>query len=176
MLRTAPPETIEQAHAEAFAQLTPEQRRKVLDSLVADLPDAERAAVARDDASAASLARAATRAEIRKPGVLERAFGSVGAGPAGVGGVGLGGMMAGTLLSSLAGTVIGSMFAQQFFAHHPPASERFAQDASNDTDRIEDPWAGAPDHVDLGNGHDAGTVADSSDGVGGFDDGGSFDV
>ena len=26
MLKTAPPETIEQAHAEAFAQLTPEQR------------------------------------------------------------------------------------------------------------------------------------------------------
>ena len=28
MLKTAPPETIEQAHAEAFAQLTPEQRRR----------------------------------------------------------------------------------------------------------------------------------------------------
>src|SRR4029453_19468509 len=30
MLKTAPPETIEQAHAEAFAQLTPEQRRQGL--------------------------------------------------------------------------------------------------------------------------------------------------
>ena len=29
MLNTAPPETIEQAHAEAFARLTPEQRRLV---------------------------------------------------------------------------------------------------------------------------------------------------
>ena len=29
-LKTAPPETIEQAHAEAFAQLTPEQRQQLL--------------------------------------------------------------------------------------------------------------------------------------------------
>src|SRR5688500_3234244 len=28
MLKTAPPETLEQAHAEAFAKLTPEQRRR----------------------------------------------------------------------------------------------------------------------------------------------------
>ncbi|MEJ7617843.1 MAG: hypothetical protein WKF30_12990 [Pyrinomonadaceae bacterium] len=35
MLQTAPPETIEQAHAEAFAQLTPEQRRQVLQELSA---------------------------------------------------------------------------------------------------------------------------------------------
>ena len=38
MLRTAPPETIEQAHAEAFAKLTPEQRRKVLADVSAELP------------------------------------------------------------------------------------------------------------------------------------------
>ena len=30
MLQTAPPETIEQAHREAFAKLTPEQRQLVL--------------------------------------------------------------------------------------------------------------------------------------------------
>ena len=29
MLKTAPPETIEQAHQEAFAQLTPQQRQQV---------------------------------------------------------------------------------------------------------------------------------------------------
>src|SRR5918999_1844644 len=43
MLRTAPPETIEQAHAEAFAQLTPEQRRLVLEKMADSLPASERA-------------------------------------------------------------------------------------------------------------------------------------
>ena len=33
MLKTAPPETIEQAHAEAFAKLTPPQRQMVLKEL-----------------------------------------------------------------------------------------------------------------------------------------------
>src|SRR3712207_7066023 len=33
LLRTAPPGAIEQAHAEAFAQLTPAQRRLVLEGL-----------------------------------------------------------------------------------------------------------------------------------------------
>src|SRR5512143_3276040 len=42
MLRTAPPETIEQAHAEAFAQLSLSQRRRVLDELSRDIPPAER--------------------------------------------------------------------------------------------------------------------------------------
>src|SRR3954464_13459482 len=68
LLRTAPPDQIEQAHADAFAQLTPEQRRQVLEQLSAtgERPQG-------DDAR--SLARAATRAEIRRPGTLERAFG-----------------------------------------------------------------------------------------------------
>ena len=42
MLKTALPETIEQAHAEAFAALTPEQRRKVLQQLRDEMPEAER--------------------------------------------------------------------------------------------------------------------------------------
>src|SRR5687768_11525237 len=63
MLRTAPPEALEQAHAEAFAKLTPEQRRQVLAQLSDAAPPAERAAVAAtsvDDPQA--LARVATRA------------------------------------------------------------------------------------------------------------------
>src|SRR5688500_19125245 len=71
LLRTAPPEAIEQAHAEAFAQLTPAQRRLVLEGLNGDLPPGERAD--RDDPQ--SLARMATRAELRRPGTLERTFG-----------------------------------------------------------------------------------------------------
>src|SRR3954463_8373345 len=74
MLRTAPPETIEQAHEEAFAKLTPDQRARALRELAAETPEGERAALAggRDDPK--SLARLATRAEMRQPGALERIF------------------------------------------------------------------------------------------------------
>ena len=108
LLRTAPPEAIEQAHAEAFAQLTPEQRRMVLQGLSADLPAHER--TDRDDPQ--SLARMATRAEMRRPGTLERTFG--GMSPAGAG-IGLGGLMAGSFLSSIAGVVIGTAIADAIF-------------------------------------------------------------
>jgi hypothetical protein len=111
MLRTAPPETIEQAHAEAFARLTPEQRRMVLEQLRADAPQAERAAITEAGDNPQSLARMATRAEVRQPGTMERMFGRSG------GGAGFGGMLAGSLLGSIAGTVIGSMVAQQFFGN-----------------------------------------------------------
>ena len=106
MLETAPPETIEQAHVEAFAKLTPEQRQKVLQNLSADVPEAERAS-AKDDPH--SLARMATRAEVRQPGTMQRTFGGMG------GGMGMGGMMAGSFLSSIAGVVVGSAIAQSFF-------------------------------------------------------------
>lgn len=106
MLQTAPPETIEQAHAEAFARLTPEQRRIVLEELNANIPQVERAQV-RDDPQ--SLARMATRAEIREPGTMERTFGGRG------GRAGMGGMMAGSFLSSIAGVAVGSAIAQSFF-------------------------------------------------------------
>src|SRR5687768_7668701 len=46
MLRTAPPETLEQAHAEAFAKLTPDQRRALLAELSSAAPANERASVA----------------------------------------------------------------------------------------------------------------------------------
>src|SRR5437764_15348696 len=75
MLKTAPPETIEQAHAEAFAQLTPEQRRIVLQQMSEILPPAERALAERSGAQPEALARLATRAEIRQPGTMERMFG-----------------------------------------------------------------------------------------------------
>jgi hypothetical protein len=109
MLDTAPPETIEQAHAEAFAQLTPEQRRLVLQKLAENAPASERALAQQGGADPQALARMATRAEIRQPGAMERMFGQGG-------GVSMGGLVAGTLLSSIAGTVLGSMIARQFFA------------------------------------------------------------
>lgn len=102
MLRTAPPETIEQAHEEAFARLSPEQRRQVLQQLRAAAPQGEQGG---EDPR--SLARMATRAEVRQPGTLERVLGG------GVGG-GMGGGFIGGLLPALAGSFIGTALAQHF--------------------------------------------------------------
>ncbi|NMH95735.1 hypothetical protein [Pseudonocardia acidicola] len=104
MLRTAPPETVEQAHAEAFAKLTPQQRQQVLSELGSTVPASERATS--DDPR--SLARMATRAEMRQPGTMERTLGS------GRGGPGMGSMIAGTLLASVAGAFIGTAIADAF--------------------------------------------------------------
>src|SRR5918998_2605902 len=111
MLRTAPPETIEQAHEEAFAKLTPSQRAQALRELAAETPEGERAALAEGRDDPKTLARLATRTEIRQPGAMERIFGGTGRGP------GMGGMMGGmggTLLGSLAAGFVGSIIAQQF--------------------------------------------------------------
>lgn len=110
MLKTAPPETIEHAHAEAFAKLTPEQRLRLLQELSADIPQAERPVTGltgKHDPQ--SLARLATRAEVRQPGSMERVFGGIGGR-----GMGVGGMMAGSFLSTIAGVVVGSAIAQSF--------------------------------------------------------------
>ena len=116
MLRTAPPETIEQAHEEAFAKLTPEQRRMALEELARVVPPSERAYLNDDPRS---LARAATRTELRQPGTIINVFGGTGGGYGmggfGMGGMGMGGMFAGTLLGSLVGSFIGSAIANEFF-------------------------------------------------------------
>jgi hypothetical protein len=116
MLRTAPPEDLEQAHAEAFARLTPEQRQTVLQEISSRVPEFERP---RSD-DPRDLARAATRAEVREPGFMERNF----RGGGGMG-MGMGGMMMGGLFSSLAGAFIGSAIAHQFF-DNPSHAENFA--------------------------------------------------
>ena len=163
LLKTAPPETIEQAHAEAFAALTPEQRRKVLQRLSEEMPEAERRAFATAADSPGALAQAATRAEIRQPGAIERAFGGP---PAAA--PGFGSMLGGSLLGSLAGTVLGGMVAQHFFGTHPEASHLF--------DSVHD----APAHADTSSteNHDA-FDADAFDNGGDFTSdsgGGSWDV
>ena len=99
MLRTAPPDDIERAHEEAFAQLTSDQRAAVLRELADQVPPSE---VGGDDPK--SLARAATRAEMRQPGTMERTFGGAGV-------PGLGSMF----LSTLAGAFVGSAIADAFF-------------------------------------------------------------
>ncbi len=104
MLRTAPPEAIEQAHAEAFARLSPAQRAQVLRELTARLPPHEQAAATLGQDDPQTLARLATRAELRQPGMLERTFGGMS-----------GGMLAGTIFGSLVAGFVGSVIAQQFF-------------------------------------------------------------
>jgi hypothetical protein len=107
MLQTAPPEDIERAHEEAFARLTPDQRRQALAALAQVVPPSE---VRGDDPS--SLARTATRAEVRQPGTIERAWGSGGAG------LGLGSWF----LATLAASFIGTAAAQAFFDNDPGTS------------------------------------------------------
>jgi hypothetical protein len=133
MLRTAPPETIEQAHAEAFAKLTPEQRQKVLADVSAELPPSERATS--DDPR--SLARMATRAEMRNPGTMERTLGG-GRG----GGMGMGGMIAGTLLASVAGAFIGTAIADAFLDDEGAGDAGGEEMAAAEDPGAEDPGAG----------------------------------
>jgi hypothetical protein len=152
LLRTAPPDAIEQAHAEAFAQLTPDQRRQVLQGLSGDVPPQERATS--DDPRA--LARMATRAEMRRPGTLEQRFAGMG------GGVGLGGVMATSLLGSVAAAFVGTAITDAFFDLSDGPGDETAE-AGGDADGSE---AGGPD-----GGGDAYAADDSA---GGWGDGGDF--
>jgi hypothetical protein len=160
MLKTAPPETIEQAHVEAFARLTPEQRRMLLEQLRAEIPEAEGAYAAENPQA---LARLATRAEVRQPGTMERLFGRV---PAAA--PGFGGMVAGSLLGSMAGTVLGTMIAQHFLASHGLAHDdlglEHGADHGHDTEHAHDAGAGTGD------------IAGGPDDIGTDFDGGSFDA
>ncbi|GAA5156902.1 hypothetical protein GCM10023321_33840 [Pseudonocardia eucalypti] len=119
MLKTAPPETIEQAHAEAFAKLTPEQRQQVLNEMSTTVPPSERAT----STEPKDLARMATRAEMAQPGTMER---TLGGGRRGGMGMGMGGMIAGTLLASVAGAFIGTAIADAFFDDEPGGGEDMA--------------------------------------------------
>ncbi|PDW01549.1 hypothetical protein [Candidatus Viridilinea mediisalina] len=116
MLRTAPPETIEQAHAEAFARLTPEQRAYVLQALASELPESERLSTAGADADPQRMARIATRAEMRTPGVMERTLANHPAQAQQQVGGGMLSGMAGTLLMSFAAGFVGSMAANAFLS------------------------------------------------------------
>jgi hypothetical protein len=117
MLRTAPPNEIERAHEEAFARLTPEQRAAVLQQLTSQVEPSE---VTGDDPK--SLARTATRAEMRSPGTIERAFGGAGA-------PGLGSMF----LSTLAGAFVGSAIGDAFFSD-PVGADAGVGDAGTEGD------------------------------------------
>jgi hypothetical protein len=163
MLATAPPEEIEKAHEEAFARLTPDQRRQALEALAQHVPEGE---IRGDDP--ASLARTATRAEIRQPGTIERAWG----GPAGSG-LGLGGMF----LTMVAGSFIGTAIAQSFFDNDAGYDGSTANDdgGASDPDGSEGGEAndlggdsGAADAGDMGGGDFGGDMGGGDFGGGDF--------
>lgn len=112
LLRTAPPDAVEEVHAEAFATLTPQQRRLVFEELSRHAAAADRPACG----DPRTLARSATRSELRQPGFLERTFGSDSR-DAGLGGA---------LLDTVAGVVIGSAIADMVL----PGIGDLASDAS----------------------------------------------
>jgi len=134
LLRTAPPEDLERVHGEAFAKLSPQQRQLVFRALSRELPESERARLTNEPSS---LARAATRAELRQPGTLERALTPAGGG------------MFSNLFSSLAGAFIGSAIAHSLFGGlvAPPANDD-AVAANDDADADAD--TGADGDLDNG--------------------------
>lgn len=151
MLSTAPPEDIERAHEEAFARLTPEQRRQALQALAQVVPASE---IRGDDP--ASLARTATRAEVRQPGTIERVWGA-GAGP------GLGSWF----LSTLAASFIGTAIAQSFFD-----DSGYDQGGAQAADQGSD--TGEGETADYGGDEYGGDTGDSGDFGGGDFGGGDF--
>lgn len=171
LLKTAPPEQIEQAHAEAFEKLTPQQRQQVLSELSGQVPAAERA----QTDSPRDLARMATRAEMRRPGTLERSFSGAGAG--GGRGMGMGAVIGGSLLAGVAGAFVGTAIADAMFdgSGGDDYAQGFEDGAQADASDQGDPGAdpGADAGYDDGGGFDGGF--DGGGDLGGGDFGG-FDV
>lgn len=172
LLRTAPPESLEQVHAEAFSKLTDDQRQQLLAELSQDAPQGE----APRSAEPQDLARAATRAEMRQPGTLERTFSGRGFGG------GLGGPIMGSMMGTIAGVVVGSAIANALFADYgsspeaAEAGEAGADPSGGDTGG--DAGSGDAGSGDAGSGDaggDAGGSGDVGGDFGGSDAGGGFD-
>lgn len=126
LLRTAPPDTIEQVHTEAFGKLTEEQRQMLFQKLSENANPSERPT----DAAPSSLAKAATRAEIQEPGSLQRAFGGNGGGQ-GRGGPSFGAMMGSSILGTVAGFVIGSALVSAFMPPMDGATDASGSDSGD---------------------------------------------
>jgi hypothetical protein len=110
LLRTAPPAAIEQAHAQAIAQLSPEQRQLLLHQVGEMLPPYERALAGPANATPQGIARLITRAEMRQPGIAERMLAAMPA-VGRAGSLGLGSVLAASLLGSAVGVLVGSALA-----------------------------------------------------------------
>lgn len=153
LLRTAPPETIEQVHTEAFSKLTPQQRDILFQKLTENSNPSERPA----DAEPATLAKAATRAEFQQPGSMARALGGYGSG-----GPSFGSMVGSSLLGSIAGYVIGSVLVSTFMPNDFGQNDAGGVDGSGNSDPSTDASAD-------GGGYDSGGDVGGGDfGGGGF--------
>lgn len=157
LLRTAPPETIEQVHAEAFSKLTQEQR----DLLFTQLSDGAQTGEAPRDAAPASLATAATRQELRTPGTMERSLSG--------GGMGFGGVMASSMLGTVAGYVIGSALVGAFLPDGNSGADGSADSASADSADSAGDAGGAGGDASGDSGGDSGGDFGGGDFGGGFD-------
>ncbi|AKT36102.1 hypothetical protein [Chondromyces crocatus] len=151
LLRTAPPDAIEEAHTEAFARLSPDQRKQVLEQMSQGVSLVERPAS--DDPQA--LARAATRAELQRPGFMERTFGGHAPGAL-ASGTGLGG----TLFATIAGSFIGSSIAHSLFGGMmaegvaDAGNDEFSDAGSQDADVAMDTDGGGDFDAGFGDGFD----------------------
>ncbi|WP_166873477.1 hypothetical protein [Salinibacterium sp. ZJ450] len=161
LLRTAPPETIEQVHEEAFSKLTDEQRQLLFQQLTATAPAGEQP---RGD-DPRSLAQSATRSELRQPGTMQRSM----QGPS------FGSMVGSSLLGTVAGYVIGSALVSSFMPSDG-GGEASADDAGTDDASGADPGGDVSDAGgDTGGGDSGGGDFGGGDfGGGGFDFGGDF--
>ncbi|WEO75867.1 hypothetical protein BJQ94_10775 [Cryobacterium sp. SO2] len=164
LLRTAPPETIEQVHTEAFSKLTDQQRDLLFQQLTENAMEGERPA----DAEPATLAKAATRAELRQPGTLDRAFGGDQAG--GRQGPGFGSMLGASLLGTVAGYVVGSAIVSTFLPDAGSEADASADAGSDSAD------SGAADSADSGSssGDSGSDFGGDSGGFGDFGGGSDF--
>jgi hypothetical protein len=163
LLRTAPPETIERVHAEAFSKLTESQRQQVLADLSSTLPAAERPTS--DDPHA--MARAATRAEYTQPGYMERTFGNRSF--AGQGG-GFGSMLGASMLGTIGGYFIGSALVSSFLL----PSMAYGDGGESGVDESGD--AGAEGETEVGGEGESDFGGEAAGGdFGGFDDFGGDD-
>ena len=160
LLRTAPPDELERAHTEAFERLTPEQREIARRDLEGAVPPSE----APRSTDAADLARAATRAEMRAPGTLERSFAS-GSAPPGLGG---------SFLQTFAAVFIATSVANALFGSYGYPDQ--ATDAGTDPSASEAGDAGVAeaDAADAGEWDAADAGGLESGDVGGFGDFGDF--
>jgi hypothetical protein len=150
LLRTAPPETIESVHREAFSKLSPEQRQLLFTELSKNAPHGD----APRSNDAAALATSATRSELRQPGTMERSMSGGGQG------MGFGSMVASSLLGTVAGYVIGSALVSAFMPDDFGGSDEAGDAGSDSGDSSGD------------GGGDSG--ADASADGGGYDGGGDF--
>ena len=162
LLRTAPPETIEQVHTEAFSKLTDEQRDLLFRQLTDNAMEGERPA----NAEPATLAKSATRAELRQPGTLDRAFGGDQAG--GRQGPGFGSMLGASLLGTVAGYVVGSALVSTFLPDAGGEADASTDAGSGDSSGDSGADASADPGSDAGG--DSGGFGD----FGGGDFGGDF--